>query len=178
MPELSKTLTQQLSFQTYGAGPQLEGVWRQALKKHRSENGAFLELARLKDGTVEGLPAPFRTQQVNVSWAHPRRINAFHLHPKVPQNELWTVIAGQLKVWLVDCRAGSATEGGRQQLILSGEEPALVHIPAGVAHGYQAGTEGATLLYLMDQPFDPADPNEGRLPWDAFGASLWDEDRG
>jgi dTDP-4-dehydrorhamnose 3,5-epimerase len=30
----------------------------------------------------------------------------------------------------------------------------------------------------MNGQFDPADPNEGRLPWDHFGAELWEPDRG
>jgi dTDP-4-dehydrorhamnose 3,5-epimerase len=33
-------------------------------------------------------------------------------------------------------------------------------------------------VYAMDQQFNLADPNEGRLPWDFFGADLWNENRG
>jgi dTDP-4-dehydrorhamnose 3,5-epimerase len=33
-------------------------------------------------------------------------------------------------------------------------------------------------VYGMNQQFDQASPNEGRLPWDHFGAELWGEDRG
>lgn len=117
-------------------------------------------------------------RQLSASHAAPGRINAFHIHPRCGQNELWTVLQGQLLVWLVDCRADSATAGVRQRVLLNAEEPAQLYIPAGVAHGYRAGADGALLVYAMDQQFDPADPDEGRLPWDHFGAGLWEEDRG
>lgn len=150
------------------------------LRKHRAENGWFAELFRLSGGAVEGTPegAEFPLRQLSASHAAPGRINAFHVHPRRGQNELWTVLQGQLLVWLVDCRAGSPTAGVRQRVLLSGEEPARLFIPAGVAHGYRAGPAGALLVYAMDRQFDAADPDEGRLPWDHFGAGLWEEDRG
>lgn len=167
-----------LTFETYPAAPQIAGVWVHALNKNRSENGAFMEYLRLDSSGVQGLPGPLRPRQLSVSWAAPGRINAFHIHVKEEQNELWCVLSGQLTVWLVDCRAGSPTLNARRKLVLSGEQPALLHIPSGVAHGYGAGPDGATLLYAMDAQFNSADPNEGRLPWDFFGAALWAEDRG
>ncbi len=175
---LSDTAQQALTFQDYPAAAAIEGVWTNALKKRRSDNGFFMEVARFTDGGFENLPVPFELRQLSVSRAEPGRVNAFHIHPNEPQNELWTVLEGQLKVWLIDLRAGSVTEGNRRAVILSGEEPVQLHIPAGVAHGYQAGPAGALLLYGMDQQFNLDKPNEGRLPWDFFGTELWAEDRG
>lgn len=175
---LTASARRALSFQSYGGGVSIEGVWVRALRKHRSSNGWFAELYRLDEGEIQGLPGALRLRQSSASYAAPGRVNAFHVHPRVPQNELWTVLQGQLLVWLVDCREGSETVGVRQSVVLSGEEPVLLHIPAGVAHGYRAGDAGALLLYSMDRQFDAAAPNEGRLPWDHFGAELWAEDRG
>lgn len=167
-----------LAFQQYPAASRLEGVGLIPLRKHRADNGSFMEVVRVTTGQVEGLGGAFEVRQASVSIAAPGRINAFHIHPRLPQNELWCVVQGLLSVWLVDCRQASSTVGRRRRVVLTSEEPALLSIPAGVAHGYRAGTEGATLLYLMDQQFDPANPNEGRLPWDFFGQQLWEEDRG
>ncbi len=178
MTQLSNGAQRALTFQAYPAAAEIEGVWLNRLRKNRSDNGSFMEYARFSGGTVENLPIPFEVRQLSVSRAEAGRVNAFHIHPRDPQNELWTVIEGQLKVWLVDCRAGSETEGNKRLVILSGEEPVQLHIPAGVAHGYQAGPTGALLLYGMDQQFDLENPNEGRLPWDFFGAELWAEDKG
>lgn len=176
--ELAPEFATVLKFETYPPAPQIEGVWTHPLRKNRGENGAFMEYLRLGEEGVQGLPGALVPRQISVSWAAPGRVNAFHIHVKEVQNEVWCVLEGQLLVWLVDCRAGSPTLGARRRLVLSGEQPTLVHIPSGVAHGYQAGHAGATLLYSMDAQFDIRDPNEGRLPWDQFGAALWAEDRG
>lgn len=167
-----------VTYQSYQRAPQVAGAWTRPLRKHRAENGWFAELLRLSDGAVAGTPDPVVVRQLSASYAAPGRVNAFHIHPKRGQNELWTVLQGQLMVWLVDCRADSETRGVRQRVVLSGEEPVQLYIPAGVAHGYRAGEGGALLVYAMDQQFDLADPDEGRLPWDHFGPELWEEDRG
>jgi dTDP-4-dehydrorhamnose 3,5-epimerase len=167
-----------LKFEEYPPTPQIDGVWLHPLRKNRSENGWFMEYARIKDAKFENTPIALELRQISVSNAEPGRINAFHIHTKLEQNEIWTVIHGQLLVWLIDCRAGSATAGVRRKVILSGEQPMQLYIPSGVAHGYQAGSSGATLLYAMDQQFDLQDPNEGRFAWDHFGLELWNEDRG
>ena len=177
---LSEGVQGALSFQRYERAPTIEGVASWPLRRHWSENGWFAEYLRL-DGGAAALPdgiSPIEIRQLSFSRAAPDRINAFHIHPKVAQNEIWTVIEGQLLIWLADCRRDSPTEGLMQRVVLTAEEPRQLLIPAGVAHGYRAGPEGGLLVYAMDQQFDPADPNEGRLPWDHFGAGLWEEDRG
>lgn len=175
---MSEEVRAALTFQDYHPQPEIEGVYTRPLKVFRSLEGSFMELLRLRDGTVEGLPQPFEPRQLSLSTAAPGRINAFHLHPKRHQHELWCAVQGLLRVWLVDLRVGSPTEGNRRQVVLSGEEPAFVHVPSGVAHGYRAGPQGAMLLYAATDSFNFEDPNEGRLPWDFFGEGLWEEDRG
>ena len=168
----------QLTFQQYGPQPVIDGVVYHPLKKHHALEGDFMEFLRLTGGLLEGLPFPFEVRQLSFSSAAPHRMNAFHVHPKVVQDELWCVVTGTLRVWLVDVRAGSPTAGVQRAYLLTGEQPALLHIPTGVAHGYQAGAEGALLVYAMNSQFNIQDPNEGRLPWDCFGAALWEVDRG
>lgn len=178
---LSDEIRGALSFQTYESAAMIAGVQLRTMKKHRAENGWFMEVFRLQEGRPsagrDGQP-DWEVRQLSMSYAEPNRLNAFHIHPRIAQNEVWTVVHGLLAVWLIDCRKGSATEGVRQRVLLSGEAPAQLYIPAGVAHGYRAGASGATLLYAMDQQFDPSDSNEGRLPWNHFGEHLWAEDRG
>lgn len=167
-----------LRFQDYAPKPVIDGVFFQPLKVFRDINGSFMEYVRLTDGKIEGLGIDFEARQVSLSKAAPGRINAFHVHPKSIQDECWCVIDGALLVWLADIRDGSPTAGVRRPFVLTGEAPGLLHIPAGVAHGYKAGPAGAMLLYVMNEQFNIDDPNEGRLPWDHFGADLWEDDRG
>jgi dTDP-4-dehydrorhamnose 3,5-epimerase len=176
--EIIQEAQAKLEFETYPPEPQIAGVWLNPLRKNRSENGWFMEYARISNGRVQNLPSTLEIKQISVSNAEANRINAFHIHTKLEQNEIWTVIQGQLLIWLVDLRKGSSTTGIKRKVILSSEQPMQLYIPSGVAHGYKAGPEGGTLLYAMDQHFNLADPNEGRLAWDFFGMELWLENRG
>jgi len=176
---VDQKIKKHLTFQQYKAQPNIDGVFYAPLQKHRALEGWFMECLRLSDGKIEEVVnTPFVLRQISFSYAIPGRINAFHIHTKEVQDELWCVVSGTLLVWLVDIREGSPTLGIRRRYILSGEEPGLLHIPSGVAHGYKAGHEGALLVYAMNNQFNPQDPNEGRLPWDFFGPELWEEDRG
>lgn len=176
--KLALEFNESLSFQSYGPQPVIDGVFYQRLTKHRALEGSFMEYVRVTGGVVEGMPVAFEARQISFSRAVPSRINAFHIHPKAVQDELWCVVEGILMVWLVDLRENSSTRGARRRFILSWEEPALLYIPTGVAHGYKGGPEGALLVYAMNSQFNLADPNEGRLPWNYFGSELWEDDRG
>ena len=173
-PEHEKSMT----FQSYQEFAKIQGVYTHRLKKHRSLEGDFMEYMRLTAGSLEGVEEPFEVRQISLSWAIPHRINAFHIHPREVQDELWCALSGSMLVWLVDIRKDSPSSAVKQRFLLSSEEPVLLHIPSGVAHGYKSGPEGALLLYTMNSQFDPADPNEARLPWDHFGGELWEQDRG
>lgn len=175
---LIQDAAENLTFQEYTAQPMIDGVTYHPLKKHRALEGDFMEYLRLAHGTLEGITPEFTIKQISFSRAVPGRINAFHLHPKETQDEVWCVISGTMMVWLVDVREGSPTVGQKRRYILSGEEPALLYIPTGVAHGYKTGADGALLVYAMNAQFNISDPNEGRLPWDFFGKALWEDDRG
>ena len=175
---LDPAVASSVAFQSYDAPAEISGVFRKPLRKHAALEGWFMEYLRLDAGTAQAPVEGFDVRQISLSRAIAGRVNAFHLHPKRSQDELWCVLEGSLLVWLVDARADSPTRGNRRKVVLTGEMPELLHIPSGVAHGYRAGPEGGLLLYAMNSQFDPADPNEGRLPWDFFGAELWEEDRG
>lgn len=176
--KIISTIHNQITFQSYDPQPQIEGVIFQPLKKHRQLEGWFIEHLRLTNGSIDGFSTSFNVRQISISHAEPHRINAFHIHTKEIQDEIWCVIDGTLFVWLADLRDDSKTKGVRRKYILSAEDPALFHIPTGVAHGYKTGVHGATLIYAMNNQFNLADPNEGRLPWDVFGEELWEEERG
>jgi dTDP-4-dehydrorhamnose 3,5-epimerase len=64
--------------------------------------------------------------------------------------------------------------------VVLGAGPAkLVYIPAGVAHGAaNLWQSPAAILYFVSSQFDPADPDELRLPWDFLGAEFWQVQQG
>jgi dTDP-4-dehydrorhamnose 3,5-epimerase len=107
-------------------------------------------------------------------------IKAFHLH--VRQTDVWYVPpSDRMLLVLLDVRKGSPTEGTRMRLMLGNGSSRLVRIPPGVAHGVRnLGTEVGRIMYFVDVQFtaEPAESDEGRLPWDYLGADVWEVTRG
>lgn len=176
---LDPELTPRLSVQRYGAEARIEGVEVRDLVRHVDDGGSLVELARLDGGALKTRPG-FRVRQVNYSILEPGTIKAFHLHLR--QSELWFAAPGaRLLVGLLDARRDSPTRRAVMRFVLGDGRSALLHIPAGVAHGVSnPGERPAALVYLADQEFDP-DPercDERRLPWDTLGADFWERQRG
>ncbi len=177
--ELSPDAKRAFKVQAYAAGPRIEGVEVVELARHRDDGGALTELARLSDGRTQ-TPAGFTLRQINYSELEPGVIKAFHLH--VRQTDVWYVPPGdRMLLVLVDVRKGSPTEGVRMRLVLGDGSSRLVRIPPGVAHGVRnLGASTGRIIYFVDVQFtaEPAETDEGRLPWDYLGADVWDVTRG
>ena len=68
---------------------------------------------------------------------------------------------------LYDMQKDSPTRGETQVLYAGERSPLVIAIPPGVAHGYRVlGTQPAGLLYHTTEHYDPADPDEERIPFD------------
>lgn len=169
-PEVGEALTTQ----AYGGGTRIEGVTLVPLTTHADDGGAFVEVARLAEGgMLEGIDG-VAVRQINWSVLEPGAVKAWHLH--FNQEDVWFVPPGsRLICGLRDCREDSPTKGATMRFVMGVGAPKLVLIPRGVAHGVANLTgEAGTLIYLVNQQFDAANPDERRLPWDAFGEDFWD----
>jgi dTDP-4-dehydrorhamnose 3,5-epimerase len=167
------------SVQDYRARSAIEGVQWAELRRFHDDGGSMTELARLTEGLHKDL-AGFVVRQVNYSEMEPGAIKAFHLHMR--QTDVWFVPPDcKMLAVLGDARKGSATEGNVQRLVLGDGTSRLLRIPPGVAHGVRniAPSRGR-LLYFVDVNFDPQPDrcDEGRLPWDHFGAEVWEIAKG
>jgi dTDP-4-dehydrorhamnose 3,5-epimerase len=103
----------------------------------------------------------------------PGTIKAWHLHQR--QDDLWFVPPhDRLLVGLLDAREHSPTYRGRQRIVMGAGRARLLLIPRGVAHGV-ANLSGrpASVIYFVNQPFDPQNPDEHRLPHDLVGEDFW-----
>ncbi len=136
----------------------IDGVELKPLVTHADERGFFREVIRVTDDFFgEGFG----------QWSHslmfPGVAKAWHIHPH--QIDWWYVPIGTLKVALHDKREGSPTYGETMELFL-GENaaPAVLKIPAGVAHGCKAIGGVTHLFYVTSRTYDPKE--EGRIPHD------------
>jgi dTDP-4-dehydrorhamnose 3,5-epimerase len=168
-----------LSVQHYGSAPDINGVEVVPLKRFHDDGGAFTELGRLHGGLHAAFPG-FEVKQVNYGELDPGTIKAFHVHRR--QTDVWFVPPDdKMLLVLLDVRADSRTTNVQRRLVLGDGASQLVKIPPGVAHGVKnlAHARGR-IIYFVDAHFSPEPEacDEGRLPWDFAGATIWDVVRG
>lgn len=165
--------------QDYAPRIGIEGVEVVQLRRFNDDGGAMTELGRLDGGRHRDLPG-FEVRQVNHSVVEPLAIKAFHLHHR--QTDVWYVPpSDKLLLVLADVRKGSPTEGKLVRMVLGDGNSRLVRIPPGVAHGCKNLRPAApsVIVYFVDLQFSVGDDcDEGRLPWDHFGAEVWEVERG
>ncbi len=151
----------------------IDGVMIKTFLKHADQRGYFIEQLKRGDVDDEGRPfipeQPFAQMSRSLAYARggnpPELIKAFHWHKR--QWDYWDIVAGNARVVLVDLREGSPTVGSIQSIILGENAPKMVAIPPYVGHGYQAlDLRDVILNYYVTEPYDPADPDEGRIAYD------------
>lgn len=137
----------------------IDGVKVKKIITHCDDRGYFREVLRDDDD----IAAKFG--QISTSLAYPGVIKAFHWHYK--QDDQWYFAAGNAQVVLYDRRPDSPTQGQTDTFILGDNNPIMVHIPVGVAHGYRVlGNQPAILVYHTTNSYNPDDPDEERIAHD------------
>ena len=137
----------------------INGVAIKQLKRWCDDRGFFTEV--IKDGEETF----HEVKQTSYTETLPGVIKAFHWHKK--QWDVWFVIKGMAQVVLYDLREESETKGEIQVVVCGADNPVLISIPPGVAHGYRVlGNERVGLLYHTSEAYDPANPDEERIDFD------------
>lgn len=179
MTQFSDSAQKTYAVQDYKPKRAIEGLEIVPLKRFNDDGGSMTELVRLEGGMVQGLKG-FQALQVNYSVMEPLAIKAFHLHKR--QTDVWYVPpSDKLLLVVADMRKGSPTEGLVQRMVLGDGNSRLVRIPPGVAHGARnlRPATPTAILYFVDVQFSTDEHcDEGRLPWDHFGAQVWEVERG
>lgn len=134
---------------------ELPGVKYLELTPYADERGVFAEGFSKKVLSEAGID--FDVIQMNLSKSDkPGTIRGMHWQDApFGQGKIVYAISGRVYDVAVDIRRTSYTFGKSVGFELFPQVNALF-IPAGFAHGYQALTEGASLLYLVDKQYSPA----------------------
>ena len=144
----------------------IEGVFVKTLKKHCEDRGFFAEVLRDDEGLLE------KFGQLSWSMSYPGVIKAFHYHEH--QADLWFFPVGEAQVVLHDLRIDSPTYKETNVFYMGENNPILLVIPKGVAHGYRVlGDKSAMIVYCTTKSYDASNPDEKRIPWndEAIGFS-------
>jgi dTDP-4-dehydrorhamnose 3,5-epimerase len=137
----------------------IEGVKTKKLIKYCDDRGFFAELVRNDEPELLS-----KFGQASWSMSYPGVIKAFHYHEK--QDDLWFFPSGNAQVVLYDLREGSPTRGETDVYYMGEENPILLLIPKGVAHGYRVlGEKSAVIIYFTTKSYNPCSPDEKRIPW-------------
>lgn len=143
--------------------PTIEGVALKPLVRHRDERGFFEEILRGSDPFFQGFG--------QLSWCRRATgvVTAWHIHPT--QWDFWFIPRGEARVALHDLRQDSSTRGVTWETILGTDDPKVLAIPCGVAHGYKVLRGPMELFYVTSREYNAAHPappsgEEGRIPFD------------
>lgn len=137
----------------------INGVYIKKLWKHCDDRGYFMELLR-EDDELYG-----RFGQASLSMSFPGVIKAFHYHQL--QDDIWFFPNGHAQVVLHDMRPDSSSYRETEVHYMGEEQPYLLFIPRGVAHGYRVlGNKPATIVYFTNLAYDPKQPDEYRIAYD------------
>jgi dTDP-4-dehydrorhamnose 3,5-epimerase len=143
----------------------IQGVVVKKLVRHPDDRGYFMEVLRDDDELLS------RFGQASFSKTYPGVIKAFHYHEL--QDDLWFFPSGNAQVVLHDLRVDSQTKGETNIFYMGEDNPQLLVIPIGVAHGYRVlGNEPAVIMYFTTMSYDPKNPDEKRIAWDDPGIAF------
>jgi dTDP-4-dehydrorhamnose 3,5-epimerase len=144
----------------------IDGVKIKKLKVIPDERGRLMEMFRADDEFFE------KFGQVYVTTTYPGVVKAWHKHEKQADN--MACVAGMVKLALYDARQGSPTHGKIDQLYMGVHNPILIHIPAGIYHGWMCVSDtesmvvnAPTEMYDYKNPDEQRlDPHGGEIPYD------------
>jgi dTDP-4-dehydrorhamnose 3,5-epimerase len=131
---------------------EIPGVLLGRPERFEDDRGWFMEILR-EDA--------FGVSFVQGNHSHSRAgvLRGLHYHAK--QSDAWYVASGQAQVGLADLRARS-DHPISITLDMSSDDPTVLYIPPGVAHGFLAVSE-LDLIYWVTHYFDNTD--EFGVPW-------------
>jgi dTDP-4-dehydrorhamnose 3,5-epimerase len=129
------------------------------LVTHSDDRGYLREILREDDNILRHFG------QTTVTMTYPGVIKAFHWHQD--QDDIWYVADGMARVVMYDRRPDSPTYKETQVVFAGEQNPVSILIPTGIAHGYQVlGPKPVLLIYTVTKPYNPAAPDEQRIPFD------------
>ncbi|TKJ41013.1 dTDP-4-dehydrorhamnose 3,5-epimerase [candidate division LCP-89 bacterium B3_LCP] len=137
----------------------IDGVVIKDLKVIPDERGRLMEILRSDEEPFE------KFGQVYMTSNYPDVVKGWHYHKK--QSDNVACVRGMIKLVLFDGRDDSPTKDNLKELFIGEHNPKLVHIPAGVWHGWKGIGEVESLtINIPTEVFNREEPDEYRLPFD------------
>lgn len=134
----------------------IQGVKIKKLKVIPDERGRLMEMLRCDDDFFT------KFGQVYMTAAYPGVVKGWHYHKIQADNMI--IIKGMMKVVLYDDRKNSKTYKEINEFFVGEHNPTLIHIPAGVLHGFKCISEAeAICINIPTEPYNYEKPDEYRV---------------
>jgi dTDP-4-dehydrorhamnose 3,5-epimerase len=130
------------------------------------DRGTFVKTLHAPSFAKEGLETEFPETFYSIS----KRGVIRGLHFQTPPHDHAKLVyccSGRILDVVVDLRVGSPTYQQHQTFELNSETPSLVYVPRGLAHGFLALSENATVMYAVSTVHAP--DSDGGILWDSIG---------
>lgn len=141
----------------------IAGAWLIDLDCKSDDRGFFARAWCEREFAEHGLIKPF--VQTNLSHNHRAgTLRGMHFQSEpYPEAKLMRCIAGSIYDAIVDLRPDSPTYLQWTGVELSASNRRMFYVPDGCAHGYQALTDGAEVIYQVTACYTPG--FEGGIRW-------------
>ncbi len=140
---------------------EIEDVLLIRLDVHEDHRGFFMEL--YKESLYRKLGIDYSFVQDNLSFSKKGVLRGLHYQiPPKEQGKLVACLKGRIQDVVVDLRKSSSTYGKWVSVILSSDEPYVLWIPPGFAHGFYA-LEDSIVMYKVTKEYSRE--HEGGIAW-------------
>jgi dTDP-4-dehydrorhamnose 3,5-epimerase len=133
---------------------------------HADARGSFIKTFHAEEFAKHGLENQFRESYYSTS--NKGTIRGMHFQtPPHDHAKLVFVTSGEILDVIVDLRKSSKTFGKYASFNLSAENRDMLYIPRGMAHGFYALTDVATVFYFTGTEHNAA--HDAGIRYDSFG---------
>jgi dTDP-4-dehydrorhamnose 3,5-epimerase len=138
---------------------------------YKDDRGQFVKTIDGREYEKYGLNYDFCEEYYSKSIGGVLRGMHFQL-PPYDHSKLVCCFEGRVMDVVLDLRLKSPTYGKHQVFNLDSDNPVLIYIPKGMAHGFYTISEQATMLYKTTSLYQP--DHESGILWSSIGV-LWPE---
>jgi dTDP-4-dehydrorhamnose 3,5-epimerase len=143
----------------------LPGATLIRLHRHQDDRGLFVKTFSRSWFAQQGLQVEL--QEEFYSTSHRDVIRGMHFQlPPHDHAKVVSCLVGAVDDVLLDLRTGSGY-GRAVRVRLSADEPAVLLIPKGIAHGFRSLTDNSLMLYKTSTEHAPS--ADAGIRWDSFG---------
>jgi dTDP-4-dehydrorhamnose 3,5-epimerase len=143
----------------------LPGCWLYRLNRFQDARGTFVKVFARSLFERDGVSIDMAEEFYSVSNKDVLRGMHFQSPPHDHGKVVYCAVGAVLDV-LLDLRGGPGY-GRTASVLLSEEEPGLIVIPKGVAHGFVSRRDGSLMVYKTSTEHSPQ--HDRGLRWDSFG---------